>query len=364
MSGNCFGKMFKLLTFGESHGVGVGCVVDGCPAGIELSEDMIWRELKRRKGGGEASTARIEADTPCILSGVFNGVTLGTPIAILVRNTNAKSGDYENIKNIYRPGHADFCFDAKYGLRDYRGGGRSSGRETVGRVAGGAVAKAFLCGYGIEIRAWVGEIAGIKAPMPLQGSFNLEEAENNPFFVPCKETAALVAQKIDALKKAGDSAGGIVECRVSGLPAGIGEPVFDKLSALLARGIFSIGAVKGFEIGSGFAVKDMCGSQNNDMPPFGTPPENGFTNNCGGILGGISTGHILNFRAAFKPVPSISKKQQTKDANGNLCEIEIKGRHDVCICPRAVSVVEAMAALVITDLLLQNRCSRRVMRSV
>ncbi|GMO61166.1 MAG: chorismate synthase [Termitinemataceae bacterium] len=333
MAGSIFGKLFKVVTFGESHGVATGCVVDGCPSGVPLSFDFVSQELARRRpGGGGSATTRAESDTPEILSGVFSGITLGTPIAIIIRNSGAHSTDYDALKDVYRPGHADFSFDAKYGVRDHRGGGRGSGRETAARVAAGAVAKAFLgsCGANgeaVSIHAWVSQMASLDASS--------------------KESAA----KIEALRKEGDSAGGIICCRIEGLNAGLGETVFDKLDARLAQAMLSIGAVKGFEIGAGFAAAALKGSQNNDTPDRDT-------NNCGGVLGGMSTGGPVEFRVAFKPVPSISKKQQALDVHGNLRTIEIGGRHDVCICPRAVPVVEAMAALVIADLVLENRCAK------
>ncbi|GHT48273.1 chorismate synthase [Spirochaetia bacterium] len=390
MAGNIFGNLFKVVTFGESHGAALGCVVDGCPSGVVLNVDFIASELARRRpGGGGSSTTRVEADVPEILSGVFEGRTLGTPIAIIIRNTSAKSGDYDALKDVYRPGHADFGFDAKYGFRDHRGGGRSSGRETAARVAAGAVAKAFLEGavqgdkmpHHVSIHAWCSQIAGVDAPGWGQAGFDLGAARENSLCMPCHKSAELAMQKIDALRVDGDSCGGIVSCRIEGLGAGLGEPVFDKLDALLAKAMLSIGAVKGFEIGEGFSAATLCGSQNNDVVGVcdqgaldrgvadktvasearrrlgsegGLPP----TNNCGGVLGGISTGMPVEFRVAFKPVPSISKPQQAFDTRLGLRTIEIGGRHDVCICPRAVPVVEAMSALVIADLILENRCAR------
>lgn len=370
MAGNTFGTIFCVSTFGESHGEAVGCIIDGCPAGLPLSVNDICVELDRRKpGGGGASTTRQEADKPEILSGVFEGKTLGTPIAIVVRNQNQRSGDYSEIKNLYRPGHADWPWDVKSGFRDYRGGGRSSARETVGRVAAGAVAKVFLKTFGIRIHAWTQAVAGIEAPKWGDASFDFDEIEGNALRVPNKETAEKIMIKVDEARKQGDSLGGIVSCRVEGLPPGLGMPVFAKLDAFLAGAILSIGACKGIEFGAGFDAGKMSGSQNNDaiLPGTGSSrwemPENVPAatfqkNDAGGVLGGISTGAPLEFRAAFKPIPSISIPQNTIDIHGDVKIIEVKGRHDVCVCPRAVPVVEAMTALVLADLVLLSRCDR------
>jgi len=310
MSGNTFGRIFRLTTFGESHGPAMGCIVDGCPAGLELSIGDIEKELKQRCPGIETGS-RDENDTPEILSGLFEGKTLGSPISIIVFNKNQNSGDYDDLKDIYRPGHADFTWEAKYGFRDHRGGGRSSGRETLSRVAGGAVAKKFLSFHGITINAF---------------------AEESIY-------------SIDELRREKDSAGGLISCQVKGVPAGLGEPVFDKLDARLAAAIVSIGACKGIEFGTGFAAAKMKGSENNVLP-------------CGGLIGGISTGKEITFRAAFKPTPSIGLPQKAFDKYGNEREIEIKGRHDICIVPRAIPVVEAMTALVLADFLLLARASK------
>jgi chorismate synthase len=360
MAGNCFGQAFRVITFGESHGAAVGCVVDGCPAGLALDAETVRRELARRRPGtGAASTRRSEADEPEILSGVFEGRTLGTPIAIVIRNTGQFSRDYDKLKDVYRPGHADLVWEIKYGFRDHRGGGRSSARETAGRVAAGAVAKAFLAENGVTVRAWTHSIAGISVPAPGSGDFDSDEAENNGFRVPSRGTADRIACKIEELRSAGDSAGGIVECHASGMPAGLGEPVFDKLDALLAQAVMSIGAVKGIEFGAGFASAAMSGSESNDRPLPANGGRIGYSgNNSGGILGGISNGNDLVFRAAFKPVPSIAKRQLTIDRAGQEAEIEITGRHDICVCPRAVPVVEAMTALVLADLTLLGRAAR------
>jgi chorismate synthase len=369
MPGNSFGTVFTVTTFGESHGPALGCVVDGCPAGISLDVEAIRRELRRRRpGGGGAATTRSEADEPEILSGVFGGKTLGTPIAILVRNTSQRSTDYDALKDLYRPGHADWTWEAKYGFRDHRGGGRSSGRETLGRVAAGTVAKAFLAAQGISIRAWTASAAGISAPLPGESGFDFEEIERNPLRFPDREKAEQALKIIEGLRNEGDSAGGTVSCRATGLKPGLGEPVFGKLDARIAAAMLSLGAAKGIEFGAGFAAAAMQGSSDNDSPippasgrslrplPVGVPDLDYAANNAGGVLGGISTGMPLEFTVAFKPVPSISKKQETLDRSGTVRELVIQGRHDVCICPRAVPVVEAMTALVLADLLLLHRC--------
>jgi len=319
MSGNTFGSIFKVTTFGESHGKAMGCVIDGCPAGLEISSEEIQKELDRRRPGKKYGS-RDEKDALEILSGVFEGKTLGSPIAVIVRNENQNSQDYNELKDIYRPGHADFTWDSKYGLRDHRGGGRSSGRETLCRVAAGAVAKKFLSLYGIKVNA-----------------------------------KAITNANIEELLKEGDSSGGIISCVVTGSPAGLGEPVFDKLDARLSCAILSIGACKGIEFGAGFKAAGMKGSENNDAPCG-----NGkyATNNSGGILGGISTGQDIIFNVAVKPTPSISKPQKAYAKDGSIKEISVKGRHDACIVPRAVVVVEAMTSLVLADLLLLSRCSK------
>ena len=321
MSANTFGNIFRVTTFGESHGPAMGCVIDGCPAGLELSVTDIETDLKRRRPSREYGS-RDENDIPEILSGIYEGKTLGSPIAIIVRNINQKSSDYNELKDIYRPGHADYTWEKKYGIRDHRGGGRSSGRETLCRVAAGAVAKKLLSLHGITIKA---------------------HSEKN----------------IDIEKLSGteDSAGGIISCLITGVPTGLGEPVFDKLDARLASAILSIGACKGIEFGAGFAAAEMPGSVNNDEPDISGGGKFA-TNNCGGILGGISSGQDIIFRAVFKPTPSIKKPQKAYDKDGNIKEISINGRHDVCIVPRAVPVVEAMAALVLADFLLLSRSSK------
>jgi len=344
VAGNTFGELFKVTTFGESHGRAMGCVIDGCPAGLEISVSEIEKELSRRRPGAIYGS-RNEEDKPEILSGVFEGKTLGSPIAIVVYNTNQRSGDYDALKDIYRPGHADFTWEAKFGFRDHRGGGRSSGRETLCRVAAGAVAKKLLAVSGIEICAWASSIAGLQMPAIGEEGFDFDEIERNPLRVPYAAGALNAMAKIEELRSEGDSAGGVISCLATGVTAGLGEPVFDKLDARLAAAILSIGACKGIEFGSGFAAAAMKGSENN-------------VGNSGGILGGISSGEDIFFKAAFKPTPSISKPQKAHDREGNTKEISIKGRHDVCIVPRAVPVVEAMTALVLVDFLLLSRSAR------
>ena len=329
-------------------------VVDGCPAGIPLSEEDIQLKLNKRKPGqSKYTTPRVEGDKAHILSGVFEGKTTGTPISVVVFNEQQRSSDYSAIKDTYRPGHADFTFDAKYGFRDYRGGGRSSGRETVGRVAAGAIADKLLAGLGIKVIAYTKSISGIEME-----NFDEAEIEKNPFRIPDAKAAAKISELVETAMEEHDSCGGIVECRISGVPAGLGDPVFDKLDADLAKAIMSIGAVKGVEIGDGFAVANARGSSNNDafVIKDGKPVKR--TNHAGGILGGISDGDTIICRAAFKPTPSIFRPQQTINTDGEETEINIKGRHDPLVVPRAVPVVEAMASIVIADALLSNMASR------
>lgn len=347
MSGNTFGSIFKVTTYGESHGPGLGGVIDGCPAGIELNEEVIQLELDRRKPGqGIASTARKEADRVKILSGVFEGRTTGTSIGFHIENTDQRSRDYSKIMNVYRPGHADFTFDAKYGFRDYRGGGRSSGRETVSRVAAGAVAQEFLRQAGIECLAYTTRIGGIDASLK-----SPENACGQPFFSPDPEVVPRWEERVRDVRSQGDTLGGVVEVCVKNVPAGLGEPVFDKIDARLAYALMSVGAVKGVEIGSGCSAADSLGSENNDFMN-----ENGFaTNHAGGILGGISNGQDIVARAYVKPIPSISRTQQTVDRDGRAAEIQIGGRHDICAIPRIVPVLKAMAMLTVADFILLQR---------
>lgn len=355
MAGSTFGNIFKITTWGESHGKGVGVVIDGCPAGLELSEEDIQIYLNRRKPGqSRYSTPRKEDDAVEILSGVFEGKTTGTPISLVVFNKDQRSRDYGDIASYYRPGHADYTFDAKYGFRDYRGGGRSSGRETIGRVAAGAVAAKLLQQLGIEFLTYTKSIGSVSIT-----TFDSEEIYNNPVYMPDASAAEKAQNFLEECMSNHDSAGGIIECVITGVPAGIGDPVFEKIDANLAKAIFSIGAVKGFELGDGFAVAESKGSINNDsfcMTDDGTVSK--ATNHAGGVLGGMSDGSSIVFRAAIKPTPSIASSQKTVNKSGEDIEISIHGRHDPIIVPRAVVVVEAMAALTIVDALLLNMSAR------
>lgn len=357
MSGSTFGNLFKITTWGESHGPGVGVVIDGCPAGLPLCEDDIQAYLNRRKPGqSKFSTPRKEDDTVQIQSGIFEGRTTGTPISMAVYNKNQRSIDYREIASYYRPGHADYTFDQKYGFRDYRGGGRSSARETIGRAASGAVAAKLLETLGIRFLTYVKSIGPVTISLE---DFDAAQITENPLNMPDAAAAARAQSYLEECIRSGNSAGGIIECIIKGVPAGIGEPVFQKLDAELARAVFSIGAVKGFEIGDGFDAAKATGLSNNDAFYYN---EEGVlckkTNHAGGILGGISDGTDIIFRAAFKPTPSISALQETVNKNGENITVQIKGRHDPVIVPRAVVVVEAMAALTLADLMLANMAAR------
>lgn len=356
MAGSTYGTIFKIMTWGESHGTGIGVVVDGCPAGLELGEADIQDWLDRRKPGqSKFTTARQEGDRVEILSGVFEGKTTGTPIALEVRNTDQRSHDYGNIMDVYRPGHADYTFDAKYGFRDYRGGGRSSGRETIGRVAAGAVASLILKELGISICAYTKSIGPVSISMD---RFQPELLGQTPTGMPDAESSAQAEAYLEECMQNHNSAGGVVECVVDGVPAGIGEPVFDKLDACLAKAIMSVGAVKAVEIGDGCSVSTAAGTENNDAFYM----ENGQiakkTNHAGGILGGISDGSRIVLRAHIKPTPSVFSEQETVNKNGEDILIHIKGRHDPVIVPRAVVVVESMTALTLVDLLFAGMPSR------
>lgn len=352
MAGSSFGNIFRVTTWGESHGKGIGVIVDGCPAGLPLSVSDIQYHLNRRKPGqSQYTTPRKEDDLVEILSGVFNGLTTGTPISLIVHNTNQNSRDYSDIASYYRPGHADFCFDSKYGFRDYRGGGRSSGRETIGRVAAGAIAIKLLQQMGIHFLTYTKSIGPVEIDF---SRFDKDAIPNNPLYMPDLTAANEASIYLEKCMQNQNSSGGIVECIVDGLPVGLGEPVFDKLDANLAKAIFSIGAVKGFEIGDGFKVATMTGLSNNDAFIQKDGHICKETNHSGGVLGGISDGAPLVFRAAFKPTPSIASSQKTVNKAGEEIEISIHGRHDPIIVPRAVVVVESMAALTIIDLLLTN----------
>ncbi len=357
MAGSTFGNIFSITTWGESHGKGIGVVIDGCPAGLPLTEEDIQVYLNRRKPGqSRFTTPRKEDDAVEILSGVFEGRTTGTPISLMVRNTSQRSKDYSEIASYYRPGHADYTYDCKYGFRDYTGGGRSSGRETIGRVAAGAVAAKLLQELGITVTAYTRSIGPVKID---DNRFDLSEMEHNAVNMPDAEAAEQAMAYLDACRTKEDSCGGVVECVIKGVPAGVGDPCFEKLSANLAKSICSIGAVKGFEIGDGFDAARSCGSENNDafyMKEDGSVGKR--TNHAGGILGGISDGSDIIFRAAFKPTPSISAMQHTVNKSGEDIEISIHGRHDPIIVPRAVVVVECMAAITVLDGLLTAMTSR------
>lgn len=357
MAGSTLGTILKVTTWGESHGKGIGVVVDGCPAGLALTEEDIQAYLDRRKPGqSRFTTKRQEADRVEILSGVFEGKTTGTPISMAVMNTDQRSRDYGNIMEVYRPGHADYTFDEKYGFRDYRGGGRSSGRETIGRVAAGAIAAKLLKSLGITVCAYTKAVGPYEADL---AQFDGEEMYRNRLYMPDAGAAALAEAYLDRMMSECNSVGGVVECVIDGLPAGVGDPVFEKYDASLAKAILSIGAVKGFEIGDGFKAAKSVGSENNDafrMDESGKIKKE--TNHAGGILGGISDGSRVVLRAAFKPTPSIAQQQKTVTRGMEETDIAIKGRHDPIIVPRAVVVVEAMAALTTADLLLLSMTSR------
>jgi len=346
MASNSLGQIFRITTFGESHGVGVGVIVDGTPPGLPLSEDDIQKDLNRRKPGqSRLTTQRKEGDIVKILSGIFEGVTTGHPIALLIENTDARSRNYDDIKNSFRPGHADFTYHHKYGVRDYRGGGRSSGRETACRVAAGAVAKKILDTKGIKIKAATIQVGKIK------GNKWVEDfIESNPVRCADPDVEKEMAALIDGARMNLDSVGGIIECRVTNVPIGLGEPIYDKLDCEIAKAILSIGAFKGIEFGNGFEAAEMVGSEHNDAIS-----KNGFlTNHAGGILGGISNGEPIIFRMVVKPTASIAKKQNSIDISGNEIILETHGRHDPCILPRAVPVVEAMTAITLADHLIRS----------
>lgn len=356
MAGSIYGRLFQISTWGESHGKGIGVVIDGCPAGLSLSEEDIQVYLDRRKPGqSQFTTGRKESDMAQIWSGVFEGRTTGTPISILVQNQDQRSRDYGNIMNTYRPGHADYTFDEKYGFRDYRGGGRSSGRETTARVAAGAVAAKILKELGIEVHAYTKAIGPVSVP---ENEYHPEEIFQNPIYMPSNAYAQKASAYLEECIKNQDSSGGIIECVVTGMPIGIGDTVFEKLDANLAKAMLSIGAVKGFEIGDGFKAADTKGSINNDSFHTKDGRITKDTNHAGGVLGGMSDGSKIIFRAAVKPTPSISQPQSTVTKDGENTEMIIKGRHDPVIVPRAVVVVESMAAITILDLLFTNMSAR------
>ncbi len=350
MAGSTFGKIFRVTTWGESHGTAVGATVDGCPPGVELSEETIQKDLDRRKPGtGGAASPRKEPDQVEILSGVFEGKTTGTPISLIIYNKDAHSKSYNHLKDILRPGHGDITYLKKYGSRDHRGGGRASARETAARVAAGAVARKVLAAESITVQAYTLALGGIKA-----AQFDMDAISKNRLFCPDLAAAEQMEDKIAEIKKLGDTLGGVVGVSATGCPAGLGEPVFDKLDAEIAKALMSIGAVKGVEIGSGLEAAEMLGSQNNDP----LTPEGFSSNNSGGILAGISNGDPIIARAAVKPIPSIGQKQNTVNLAGEPVSIKIGGRHDISAIPRIIPVCEAMMCLVLADHLLRQRSNK------
>ena len=345
---NTFGNIFKLTSFGESHGAAIGGVIDGCPAGLTLDFDFIQNELDRRRPGqSDLTTPRKEADKVEFLSGIFEGKTTGTPIGFIVRNENQHSQDYENLKDVFRPSHADFTYQQKYGIRDYRGGGRSSARETIARVVAGAVAKLYLKKIGISITAYTSQVGAIALENDYT-KYNLSTIENTPIRCPDTEKAAEMMELIKQVQSEGDTIGGIITCVIKGVPTGLGEPVFGKLHATLGSAMLSINAVKGFEYGTGFNVGHR-GSEVNDAFFIDNGTVSTKTNYSGGIQGGISNGQDIYFRVAFKPVATIFSEQKTVDIHGNETTVKAYGRHDACVLPRAVPVVEAMGAMVMLD---------------
>ncbi len=353
MAGNTFGTVFKLTTFGESHGPAIGGIIDGCPAGLQLDLEAVQQEMQRRKPGQSAIvTQRKEADTVNFLSGIFEGVTTGTPIGFTIANSDQKSKDYSHLKEAYRPSHADFSYDKKYGLRDYRGGGRSSARETACRVVAGAIAKQLL--KDITITAYVSSVGEINLDKAYS-DLDFSQIEQNPVRTADAEMAKTMEAYIREVRKEGDTVGGCISCVVQNVPAGWGEPVFDKLHAQLGKAMLSINAVKGFEYGSGFLSTTMKGSKHNDSFVADGSTK---TNYSGGIQGGISNGADIYFKVAFKPVATLMQKQQTINTKGEEVELEGKGRHDPCVVPRAVPIVEAMTAMVLTDFWLLNKLSK------
>ncbi|HEY4653228.1 MAG TPA: chorismate synthase [Cyclobacteriaceae bacterium] len=355
--GNSFGELFRISTFGESHGPAIGVIIDGCPAGLSIDQEFIQSELDRRRPGqSRITTQRKEEDAFRILSGVFEGKSTGTPIAIVIENTDQRSKDYSHIAGSFRPSHADYTYEAKYGIRDYRGGGRSSARETAARVAAGAVAKLLLKTQGISVTAYVSRVGEIQAPE--YAALDLSRTEDNIVRCPDEETAQKMIGLIDQVRLDRDTIGGVVTCVIRNTPAGLGEPVFDKLHAELGKGMLSINAVKGFEYGSGFAGVALRGSAHNDEFYNEGGRIRTRTNRSGGIQGGISNGEDIYFNVAFKPVATIMQDQQSVDKEGNEVTVTGKGRHDPCVVPRAVPIVEAMAALVLADFLLRGKTNK------
>jgi len=358
MAGNRFGTLFSITTFGESHGAAIGVVIDGCPAGLQITSEEIQAELDRRKPGqSHITTQRKETDTVEILSGIFEGKTTAAPIALVIKNEDQRSKDYTHLKDTFRPSHADFTYAEKYGNRDYRGGGRSSARETAARVAAGAVAKKLLLHYGITIQGYVSSVYNI-AVTKSYAELDLSKTENNIVRCPDEALAQQMIELIEAVRKAGDTVGGTVSCVIKNCKAGLGEPVFDKLHADLAKAMMSINATKGFEYGSGFEGVLLKGSAHNDAFEKQAEKIATKTNHSGGIQGGISNGMDIYFRVAFKPVATIMQQQESINTSGETIMLEGKGRHDPCVLPRAVPIVEAMAALVIADHLLRNKTAK------
>jgi chorismate synthase len=357
MSANSFGHIFKITTYGESHGPGIGVVIDGCPAGLDIDLNFLQHELNRRKPGqSHLVTQRKESDTCQIQSGIFEGKTIGTPISLFLPNENQKSQDYAHLAQVYRPSHADYTWAAKFGIRDYRGGGRASARETAARVAAGAIAKMFLAKQNISIQAFVSQIGPVRLPDKWTG--NLDQVEDNPVRCPDPDTASKMEKLVMKIRKEGDTIGGEVSCIINGCPPGLGQPVFGKLQAGLAAAMMGINAAKGFEYGSGFKCIQMKGSQHNDTFVTVDDIVKTKSNYSGGIQGGISNGMPITFQVAFKPVATIMQDQQTIDDAGAATIVTGKGRHDPCVVPRAVPIVEAMAALVIADHVLLMRCDK------
>ena len=355
--GNTFGKLFKLTSFGESHGSMIGGIIEGCPAGLEIDKDIIQKDLDRRKPGqSKVTSSRKEDDKVQLLSGIFEGKSTGTPIGFLIPNINSKSKDYSNIKDVFRPSHADYTYEEKYGLRDYRGGGRSSARETACRVVAGSIAKQLLNNYGVKISAYVSSIGNIFAD---EKKVDLnKDYDSNIVRCPDPSASNKMINLITDLKSKGNTVGGQIKCVISGVEAGLGEPVFDKLHADLGKAMLSINAVKGFEYGSGFNGSKMTGAEHNDEFIVENGNVSTKTNNSGGIKGGISNGEEIYFKVAFKPVATIMSKQNSIDKEKNNVELSVKGRHDPCVVPRAVPIVESMAAIVLADHLLRNRTSK------
>jgi chorismate synthase len=358
MPGNSFGQLFRVTTFGESHGNAIGVIIDGCPAGLQVDMGLISQEMKRRRPGSSAiTTQRQEEDEVEILSGVYRDITTGAPVCMVIRNKDQRPADYESMEDVLRPSHADFTYREKYGIRDHRGGGRSSARETAARVAAGALARMLLGESNIRIHAFVSAVGPVKLKASLQ-EIDPEKADENMVRCPDKETADEMIRYIEKVRAEGDSTGGIITCMVRNCPVGLGEPVFDKLHADLGKAMLSINAVKGFEIGSGFSSAAMRGSEHNDGFVMKEGKTGTRTNNSGGIQGGISNGEDINFNVAFKPVSTIAREQQTLTTEGEEITFSAKGRHDPCVVPRAVAIVEAMAALVLADHLLRSRTAK------